>query len=834
MTTLPTLNDLHAATAASVGGKAASLGRLAAAGFCVPEAFAIPVALTADLQGDPDAWPVATRDAILAAYHALIPEGRPVAVRSSAVDEDGPGASFAGQHETLLDVSGDAALLDAIAACLASLHSEAAVSYRARAALTTPPQMAVVVQRMVRSDLAGVAFTADHLTGDPSRVVVEAVVGSGEALVSGQAEADRLVFDRATLAVVAEHRPAAPVLPEELAREVASLALQAEETFGSPQDIEFAVENGEIWLLQSRPITTSARDGIPVGGWVSEFDTPTTPDEQWTSANVQEVLPAILTPLTMSTFNEYVHKAYTEGYQQLGALDKDEWPMFVGIFYNRAFLNVGATRLIAERVIGGDPDGVEHRFLGGEIEPPKRKRTVSKRVWKYRLRTIIPMLRMSLGVHKAGERIERETLAMQRKVRAEDVQALSGAELAARRRELSEFVSGTFRVHLQASGCAGFGFEMVARLVKPVLKEETEGTIPALFTGMRGVESAQISLDLWQLSRVALKEGIDGRLRKPSFDPRARDLPAAWRAAFDAFLERHGHRGLNEMEPAAPNWRQDPSPAMAVVRSFIDMPEQQSPEETLRRQEQERLRLTGDLANRMNFLKRRFFRYQLRQAQAWVSRREHTKSVIVRGSRLVDYYIPEAASRLIAAGLIDQRDDIFYLTADEADGALAGQPSPVFRPLIARRRREMERNRHVTLPERFFGHPAPIEPDLSHHTGDVLTGTPVSPGVATGRARVIVDPAVDDPMQPGEVLVAPVTDAGWTPLFALASGLVVDMGSALSHGSTVAREYGLPAVVNVRRGTRSIRTGDLIQVNGSKGTVTILNDDQDRDDQSRD
>jgi pyruvate,water dikinase len=243
---------------------------------------------------------------------------------------------------------------------------------------------------------------------------------------------------------------------------------------------------------------------------------------------------------------------------------------------------------------------------------------------------------------------------------------------------------------------------------------------------------------------------------------------------------------------------------------------------TLLRQEQERLKLTDDLANRMNFVKRRFFKYQLKQAQAWVSRREHTKSVIVRGTRLVDYYLPEAANRLAGAGLIEDPGDIFFLTAQETDAALNGHPATDLRAAVTRRRREMERNRHVTLPERFFGHPAPIEPDLSHHAGDVLTGTPVSPGIATGRARVIIDPAADGPMNPGEILVAPVTDAGWTPLFALASGLVVDMGSALSHGSTVAREYGLPAVVNVRRGTRSIRTGDLVQVNGSKGTVMVI------------
>ncbi|MGH2628860.1 MAG: PEP/pyruvate-binding domain-containing protein, partial [Anaerolineales bacterium] len=791
-------------------------------GFSVPPAFAIPAETTALFEGQPPAnWPEHVRRAILQALRELSSAGESVAVRSSAVDEDGATASFAGQHATVLDVAGEESFLAAVAVCLASLHSEAAVSYRSRAGATDRAQMAVVVQRMVRPEVAGVAFSIDPVTGDPSRVVIEAVAGSGEALVSGKAEADRTVLDRHTLTPIEAHHPGVPVLSPILAAEIARHALRAEDVFGAPQDIEFAVEEGRIWMLQSRPITTAAAANT-TGGWVSEFDTATAPDELWTSANVQEVLPAILTPLTMSTFNEYVHKAYTEGYQELGVLDKDEWPMFVGIFYSRAFLNVGATRLIAERVIGADPDGVEHRFLGGELAPPKRTAAVTRRVWKYRLRTIIPMLRMSMGIHKAGERIERDTLAMEQKARTEGVDALTGAELAARRRELSDFVAHTFRVHLQASGCAGFGFEQVAKLVKPVLKDETEGTMPALFTGMRGVESAQIGLDLWALSRVALREGIDGRLRDPDFDPGASDLPSAWRTAFDAFLQRHGHRGLNEMEPAAPNWRQDPSPAISVVRSFLDMPESQSPEATLARQEQERLRLTDDLAKRMNLLKRWFFRYQLKQAQAWVSRREHTKSVIVRGTRLVDYYLPAAERRLIDAGTIESADDIFFLTAAEVDGVLMGATVPDLRPTVLRRRREMERNRHVQLPERFYGHPTPIEPDLSHHAGDVLTGTPVSPGLVTGRARVITDPATDGPMQPGEILVAPVTDAGWTPLFALASGLVVDMGSALSHGSTVAREYGLPAVVNVRRGTRSIRTGDLVQVNGHKGTVTIV------------
>jgi pyruvate,water dikinase len=276
------------------------------------------------------------------------------------------------------------------------------------------------------------------------------------------------------------------------------------------------------------------------------------------------------------------------------------------------------------------------------------------------------------------------------------------------------------------------------------------------------------------------------------------------------------------MEPAAPTWRTDPAPIVAIVAAYLDLPEDRSPPAILERQEKERLRLTAELEARMNPIKRRYFLWGLKQAQQWVSLREFTKSVIVRGTRLVDYYAPEVGKRLVDAGLIAVPRDLFFLTTDEVTDALLGKASSDYDERVARRQREYERNRHVELPERFRGHPAPLEPDYSHHAGEVITGTPVSPGLVTGRARIIHDPASDGPMLPGEILVAPVTDAGWTPLFALASGLVVDMGSALSHGSTVAREYGLPAVVNVRRGTHSIRTGDLIAVNGTKGTVTVL------------
>jgi len=820
MAAITWLSDLASEPVERVGGKASSLGRLKAAGFTVPDAFAIPTDVAHRLEAG---WSSEEAGEVLAAFSQLTADGSEVAVRSSAVDEDSEGASFAGQHATILEVRGEEAFRRAVEDCLASLHSEAAVAYREKAGKSQDEaRMAIVVQRMVPAEVAGVAFSIDPLTGDTNRVVVEAVRGLGEGLVSGMVEADRMVLDRATLAVLESHHADAPALTEEVATEAAKAALRAEHEYGSPQDIEFAFAGGTLWMLQSRPVTTLTREEA-AGGWVSEFDTPTTEADHWTSANVQEILPGLVTPLTITVFMETVPIGYTQDYQQMHMLAKDENPTFIGTFYNRVFLNITATRMVGDRALGGSGDAVEKRYLGGDMSAPSTT-THSRKVWKHRILSALPLTRAMLTLQKQADRAERETMEHQRRIRQMDLAKLTNAEIERERRALQYWSAVAARVHLRVTGVAGFGFENVQKFVQPLLGAETEGRLPTLFTGLDNVESAEIGLDLWRLSQTAKREGIGERLRQPGFAPADASLPAAWRDAYERFMERHGHRGLNEMEASVKTWRYDPAPVLGVVASYLDLDEEQAPPATFARQKAARLALQEDLIRRIGAVKRPAFKLTLKYAQQWVALRERTKSMIVRGARLGDPFTFEIQRRMVEAGAIDLPEDLFFLANDDLSAFLLGRKAK-FQADVQRRRREFERNRHVVLPERFFGRPVPEQPDLSHHAGDILTGTPVSPGVITGRARVIFDPGVDGPMQPGEILVAPVTDAGWTPLFALASGLVVDMGSALSHGSTVAREYGLPAVVNVRRGTRSIRTGDLITVNGTTGTVTVASDE---------
>ncbi len=816
MAVITWLNDLASEPIEQVGGKASSLGRLKAAGFNVPDAFVIPTGIARQLAAD---WDSDEAASVLAAFAQLTADGSDVAVRSSAVDEDSEGASFAGQHATILEVRGEDAFRKAVGECLTSLHSEAAAAYREKTGKSADEaRMAIVVQRMVPAEVAGVAFSLDPLTGDTNRVVVEAVRGLGEGLVSGTVEADRMVLDRARLAVIESHRAGEPALTEAIAQEAAKAALRAEHEYGLPQDIEFAFAEGTLWMLQSRPVTTLTRPEAG-GGWVSEFDTATSEADHWTSANVQEILPGLVTPLTITVFMETVPIGYTQDYQQLRMLAKDENTTFIGTFYSRVFLNITATRMVGDRALGGSGDAVEKRYLGGDPSAPSTM-THSRKVWKHRLLSAVPLARTMLTLQKQADRVERETGEWDQRIRRMDLAKLTNPEIERQRRALQYWSAVSSRVHLRVTGVAGFGFENVQKFVQPILGSETEGRLPTLFTGLDNVVSAEIGLDLWRLSQVAKREGVGGRLQEPGFVPTDPSLPTGWLEAYGQFMDRHGHRGLNEMEASVKTWRYEPKPVLGVVASYLDLDEEQAPPATFARQKAARLALEADLIDRVGWLRRPVFKLTLKYAQQWVALRERTKSMVVRGARLGDPITFEIQRRMLEAGAIDQSDDLFFLANDDLTAFLLGKTDR-FQPAVQRRRREYERNRHVVLPERFHGRPVPEQPDLSHHSGDILTGTPVSPGVVTGRARVIFDPATDGPMEPGEILVAPVTDAGWTPLFALASGLVVDMGSALSHGSTVAREYGLPAVVNVRRGTRSIRTGDLITVNGTTGTVTI-------------
>ncbi len=565
----------------------------------------------------------------------------------------------------------------------------------------------------------------------------------------------------------------------------------------------------------------------PEAGWVSEFDTPTSDDTEWTAANIQEALPGLVTPMSWSMISPLLNYGFARPAQRMGAYTPPRDP-YVAQFYGRGYLNATALREGAKRMPGGSPEAIDEQYLGRQRDP-----TVP--AWKPSLRDVasyIPILpRMVWLMMHAGDEIaaiERQVWELAARDRATDFTAMTPAELVVDLEQglvLGREVAAT---HIGVSGGTSATFETLGKLAKSWLGDETGSLQATLVTGLTEVESAKPSMALWDLSRLALTSpevsgALDGgdaaaalaALRAASATAEAR----AFVSAYDAFIERFGHRSVMEGELSAPLWEEDTASVFAMLRNLRATGEAGDPHAMQRRQKDLRERETERALRLLPAPKRAVFKRVLSMAQGYVANRERTKSLLVKGTQRARKLLNEVGRRYAMAGLLSDPADIYYLTMAEARAATA--PGTVdLKERVARRRAEMERNRGVTLPEAFKGRPGPIQATTSEPVR-TLKGIPVSPGVVSGIARVIMDPRVDGELRPGEVLVAPVTDAGWTPLFLTAAAVVVDIGGPLSHGATVARELGLPAVVNVKVGTKAIRSGQRLTVDGGLGVVTI-------------
>jgi len=834
-----------------LGGKALALDGLIRAGLPVPPGFCLTTAAYRRWveAGRPEALPPEVAAELRAAVGRLLgSEGAAefapmLVVRSSAVAEDAPAASFAGQLLTRLGVLPNQ-VEDAVLAVWKSTLAEGVQAYRARLG-SADLEVAVLVQPVVPAEVAGVVFTADPVSGDPERLVVNAAWGLGEGVVAGLVSPDHWVLAKATgqileaqvadkeLMVVLDpsggtrqvptptHLRDRPTLSPETLGELWRLARLVEQVRGSPQDIEFAAAGGKVYILQARPITVR-----PAEGWVSEFDSETDPDTVWTAANIQEVLPGLVTPLTWSAMRENLNYAFRKPYLETGTL-RDPNRVFVAQFYSRVFLNVSALREVASRALGTSPEAVDEQYLGRTHGPdrPGRIFDFSKvPVYLYTTPKIFSFLRRTPGEVARAEARLRPRLA---ELRARDLSALGLADLLALREELNREVKEVGALHISTSSGASVFFESLFQLLRSAFGLEAYALQARLLTGLAELPSARPGLELWELARVAQQDPalcLALLASDPWSEIRRLEGPRAaeFRARLAQFLTKYGHRSVMEAELAAPAWEEDPNAVLGLVKNFTGLPPEAAPDRVAQRQAAERLETTRLIEGRLGPVRRRLFQFLLGQAQLYVVLREQTKSLWMEVTHAVRRIYRELGHRLHGSGILADPQDIYFLTVEEVRELVLGNlTADEARGRIGRRRAEFERNRHVRLPEFFKGRPRPsfAEPPIS--AAAVLRGIPVSPGVVTGPARVIVDPRLQPEIRPGEILVAPVTDAGWTPLFLVAAGLVVDVGGPLSHGSIVAREYGIPAVVNVKSATGLISTGQTITVDGSRGEVYI-------------
>jgi len=837
-----TLDQISAADLASVGGKGANLGELVRAGFPVPDGFVLTTdayALAAREAGvNPDdprqaaerlrTTPVPQLMATQAcAAYATLGAGK-VAVRSSATAEDLPGASFAGQQDTYLNVVGEADLLDAIRRCWASLWNERAVAYRrANGVDEATVRLAVVVQQMVPATAAGVLFTADPLTGKRQQAAIDAIPELGEKLVSGAVNPDHYVVDTRRghiLERTVVHRQA--VLSDDELLALATLGDRVEQHFGAPQDVEFAFDDRrQLRLVQTRPITTV----YPLPAHVPD---PERALRVYLSANVFQGYFEPLTPMGIQFFRLFgtaASRAFGARVADAAAgpallveagmrLYIDVTPVMRDPFGSKAIetlMSVGEARssVVLAR-LGADP---RLAHIGRS-----RARSVRRLVAAF-FRAGIPQA--ALGV------VLRPSETRTRYVREiEEICRVNLPPDATGSQRLDAF-QHLMLISIPAALPRLLGIMMPTMLslvlARVLLRgKASEDELQAITRGAPHNPTTEMDLTLWSLS-VDLRADPDAR--RALLEQTPADLAAAYatgalpqqlQAGLGAFLTRYGFRSIGEIDIGVPRWSEEPAHILGALANYVRLAEDaHAPDAQFAGSARQADATVRSLIARVHGPRRVAVRFVLRRVRELIGSREAPKFQLIRlVATPARDLLKLVGVDLAAQGRIAAPDDIFFLTLPDARRAVAGED---LRAVVEVRRQEFDRERRRRhIPRVLLSDGTDAEAALVAPATDGLRGSPASPGVVSGAARVIQSPQGAH-LEPGEILVAPSTDPGWTPLFLTAGGLVMEMGGMMSHGAVVAREYGIPAVVGVAGATDQITTGQRVTVDGSAGTVSI-------------
>lgn len=874
------------------GGKAANLGELIHAGFAVPPGFCVTTAayarisscagldtyltgleiasredsarqielataIRASLGQTP--LPPEVIEAVTSAYQTLS-QGSPlpVSVRSSATAEDLPEASFAGQQETFLNVIGIEAVLSAVQQCFASLWTDRATQYRASLGIAPGNvRMAVVVQKMVEAEVAGVLFTAHPLTGKRRQAVIDANPGLGEAIVSGATNPDHFVIQTATGEIV-ERRlgdkqvliraaegggtqiieagafPARACLSDAQIQVLVAIGARVEALYEIPQDIEWAIDvSGQVFLLQARPITTL----FPLPAEASPSDENL---HVYLAFGVQQGTYRPFTPMGLSAL-----RLLASGFLTLigqSPADPLSGPGFVTEAASRPFFEVTEAlrspfgrRFLIEVMREAEVHAATS-FESLVTDSRLSFHFTSRRAFGRALvlllaRTRLPwyLLQALLAPQAATRRVQRFVEQL-RNTHQIDASADAAAHLAAAECHLLHCLRLAFRVSpVMLAGMQSFA---LARRLLGELASESE--CQTVLGGSPTNPTIQMNLALWKLSQeIRTDETSKQVLQNTPVEQLIQDyqqgqLPAFLQHHLVRFLQEYGHQGVCELDLGVLRWSEDPAYVLNLLIGYLEMEESApTPTHQLQRaQEAARAMITtlSQRARHTHWLRGRLTGWFLRRAHALAGFREMTRFVaglVLAKTRELLWPVGEA---LVQDGKLKEAADIFFLTFPEAHEALAGAD---LRERVSERRatfaRELGR-RQVPLVLLSDGTEPSTPPQSVAQAEGTLQGVPASPGIVTARARVILDPH-DARLEPGEILVAPSTDPGWTPLFLKAGGLVMDVGGAMAHGAIVAREYGIPAVVGVSGATTRITTGSRLTVNGSTGTITIEPED---------
>lgn len=783
-----------------------------------------------------------------------------VAVRSSGAEEDGADYSFAGQFDTFMNVHGLAEVHARVKECWASAFSARSLHYRYRNSLPmSSGAMAVIVQQMVMSERSGVLFTANPSNGNRAEYVVSSAYGLGEGLVSGAVDADTVVLDAASgevrdtvigekerrftaaadsgceiSSVSAERRAALSLTPSDLLQ-LREVGARLTDIFRSPQDIEWAVADDRLWILQSRPITTPLKP-------------PAAPEEPqgelriWDNSNIIESFSGITSPLTYSFAANAYGRTYAYYAQSLHVPPEqrrqmEDWlPNMLGHFHGHVYYNLlhwyrmvriapgyRMNRKVLEASLGVEEplsDGLAESVYPYTFRSAARRR-VSRAV------TVTAFAYRFLTMDRAVARFMRYFYDAYRVFDNVDYDTLPGDEVYRRYCDFERDLLERWGPMMVLDATLLISVGTLHLLTRRWLPDAAEWFGWAVATAGEDIESADPARALSALA-ATMRGSAALRAIVTETDPAEVRLALAgeefegFLGAVDDYIDKYGYRSPDELKLEMPDLREDPSSLFLMLRDALDEPS-----------------VTTDANSAQEYLdahlhgpRRWVYEIVRRKTSASLANRERLRFCRTRAFGSAKRMLRAMGRDLARMGVIAEFDDVFILRLDELRGVFQGAIAhDELRELVAVRRRQRARDEGLVAPSRFTTRGAPYSNGNLEAVGwsaagaarsgtRELRGTPSSPGIAEGNAVVATEPRDVN----GGVLIAYRTDPGWVAALPAVSGLVIERGSPLTHVAVVAREFGIPTVVQVRGATREIQTGMRVRVDGGTGLVAVLDD----------
>jgi rifampicin phosphotransferase len=829
---LLSLDDPACAESARAGEKAATLATLVAAGFPVPQGIvltteAFRVSGVREVHGRPTVWPPDLSEAVERALLRVAAGfgDAPLAVRSSGVAEDLVEASFAGQYETVLGVRGPQQLVEAVRRCWASASAASAIAYRRRMGREGPAPMAVLVQRLVEPDASGVAFTADPVSGARSTTTIEAVRGLGDRAIAGEVTPERW-------RAVGDGPPRREgsvegVLEPDTVGEVTRLARRVEDHRGGPQDIEWAVAEGRVWLLQARPITGLPRVPEPVPVAVE------VPEGYWERETSHYPLP--LSPFNRSVHIRLVNDATRKAFEEFGPLlETLEFREIAGWVY---------VRLVPLGGKGRPPPPAWLMRMLARLVPAMRRRVRAARE-AVRRDTAIAHIRRWYGAWRAD--LEAEIA----RLRHVDRVALSDEELDRHLSEVLAFAQRAADIHFLLHGAICLPTYELALTCRELLGWDDAGMCE-LLSGLSIVSTLPAQRLAELARRAAERPELRPLLVRPDRETLARieEADPEFARALATYRNEYGCRALR-YEVAEPTLGESTELLLRLIRDQVAAsfdPEGVAGETDRRRahalEEAHRI-----LASRSSEDRERFERALRRAQEAYPVREDNEWYTVSAPLALIRFAAQEVGRRLAQRGQTEDPDDVFFLEEPEARTALRDGAERW--GLVGRRRGERAWVEAHPGPPSYGRPPGPppplralpdpvrlineailwyaeriLEGERGGRIQDLaagrLWGIGASPGRYTGRARVILGEDQFDRLKPGDVVVCPITSPVWSVVFPSMGALVTDTGGILSHPAIIAREYRVPAVVATGNATSVLRDGQRVTVDGTAGVVEV-------------